>query len=80
MAHDDPVMIDCFLCNRAFQFGPHIYRGRRVQAWNVMICGGCNRGNWDGVVPGVRPHLVPYLQSKGIEVRYNANGWIDIPT
>jgi hypothetical protein len=80
MSDDDPIMIDCFLCSRPFQFGPHVYNGRHVQAWDIMICSRCDKGNWDGVVPANRPHFEPYLRSKGIEVRYKAKGWIDIPT
>jgi hypothetical protein len=75
----DKTMIECFLCKRPFQFGEHIYDGRRVHAWDVMICNGCDKRNWDGVVPSARPHLVPFLQSKGIPVKLNAKGWIDIP-
>jgi hypothetical protein len=69
----------CFVCKAAFQFGPHAYRGRRVPAWNMMVCNDCYDGNWDGIVPAVRPHLIPYLESLGLTVKHNAKGWIDWP-
>jgi hypothetical protein len=76
----EKIIYDCFLCSFPFQFGPHVYDGKFIPGWDVMVCDGCYRGNWDGIVPSTRPHVVPYLQSKGIEVRYNAKGWIDWPT
>ena len=76
---DEAPMAECFLCKRAFQFGEHIYAGKRIPAWDIMVCDSCYKGNWDGIVPGTRPHLVPYLQSRGIKVTYNASGWIDWP-
>src|SRR5262245_27345627 len=77
---DTPAMIKCFLCDMPFQFGPHVYGGRRIPEWDIMVCNGCYQGNWDGIVPARRSHLVPYLQSKGIEVKYNAQGWINWPS
>jgi hypothetical protein len=77
---DDRMMLDCFLCKRAFQFGPHIHNGKRIPEWEMMVCDGCYKGNWDGIVPGTRPHLIPYLKSRGLEVKPNAKGWIDWPS
>lgn len=72
------IMYDCFICERAFQFGPHVYDGKPVQAWGgVMICRRCRDSNWDGIVP--RPELTKKFQEKGIAVEYNAKGWIPIP-
>ena len=79
MSDGGPIYYDCFLCERPFQFGPHLYRGRLVRAWDIMVCDSCVRGNWDGVVPSMRPHLVPYLESKGVEGLFNEKGWINIP-
>jgi hypothetical protein len=31
-------------------------------------------------VPEVFPHLIPYLKSRGVEVKLNATGWIDWPS
>jgi len=77
---ETPHMVECFLCKRSFQFGPHIYVGKRIPPWGMMVCNECHRGNRDGIVPANHPHLVPYLQSRGIQVRYNVKGSIDWPT
>ena len=80
MADDDePIMETCFLCTRPFHFGNHRWEGRHIPQWGVNLCDGCIKRNSNGVMPEARPHLIPYLESKGIEVRYNAKGWIDIP-
>jgi hypothetical protein len=77
---ETPHMVKCFLCETPFQFGPHIYNGRRIPEWDMMVCRGCYQGNWDGIVPESRPRLLPYLKSKGITVKPNAQGWIDWPS
>ena len=76
---DIKIMTDCFMCKRPVQVGPHRYDGRNVPAWNVFICDGCRRANWDGLVPETYPHLIEHLKSKGIDVKLNAKGWLDIP-
>jgi hypothetical protein len=79
MVDDPKLIIECFLCRRTFRFGPQQYDGRAIPQWGTTVCRNCYDFNWDGVVPDRFPHLVPYLQSQGIEVRYNANGWINFP-
>jgi hypothetical protein len=76
---NDQITADCFLCQRAFAFGQHRYYGRHIDSWGVSICSACLEGNHDGVVPERHPQLEAHLRSKGIEVRRNAKGWIDIP-
>jgi hypothetical protein len=61
----EKIIYDCFLYSFPFQFGPHVYNGKRIAAWDVMVCDGCYRGNWDGIVPQSRPHLVPYFTIEG---------------
>jgi hypothetical protein len=71
--------IECFLCQRQFKFGRGAYHGRGVRAWGISICQTCENVNHDGLVPGSHPRLVEHLKSKGIEIRRNKSGWIDIP-
>jgi hypothetical protein len=77
---DKPIMYNCFLCEGAFQFGPHVYKGQFIQQWDIMVCHGCYGGNHDGVVPGTWPHLMSHLKSKGIDIKLNARGWIVWPS
>jgi hypothetical protein len=76
---DPKAVYDCFLCQRAFQFGPHVYRGERIPEWDVMVCYSCRRSNSGGIVPAGHPHLVAHLQERGIEVRLNEKGRIEWP-
>jgi len=76
---DPKFFEECFLCKRSFQFGPHRYAGRRIPQWNIMICEGCDNGNWDGIVPSRSPQLIAHLHTLGVEIRLNEKGWIDLP-
>lgn len=75
----EKILYDCFLCQRPFQFGPHIYDGRHIPQWGIQVCRTCVDSNWDGLVPEMHPRLVKYLEEKGIAIRLNKAGWIDIP-
>jgi hypothetical protein len=68
---------ECFLCRRPYKFGIHHYDGRPVPQLGMNICHSCERANWDGIVPDAR--ILAHLNEKGITVRLNKNGWIDIP-
>lgn len=70
---------DCFLCGRAFQFGPNRYAGRAVAAWRIRICETCERSNWDGLVPEAHPKLMKHLADANIDIRLNDRGWLAIP-
>ena len=77
---DGKVHYDCFICRRLFQFGEHVYDGRHIAEWDVQICRTCLSANWDGIVPQTHPDLVRHLEEKGIEIKLNAKGWLDIPS
>lgn len=73
------VFAECFLCRRSVRVGEHVYEGSNIPAWGVFMCFTCQKWNWDGIVPETYPHLIPYLQSKGISIKLNNKGWLDIP-
>ena len=75
----DKIFYDCFLCQRPFQFGPHVYDGRHIPSWGVNICASCLKGNWDGIVPQRHPRLMQHLKDQGVTVTLNAKGWLPIP-
>ncbi|HAV49724.1 MAG TPA: hypothetical protein DCX75_05945 [Brevundimonas sp.] len=77
---DRAVFIDCFLCRQPFRFGAHIYDGRGIGDWGVTFCRTCISGNHDGIVLESHPRLVAHLKERGIEIRLNARGWLDIPS
>ena len=70
----------CFLCHQPFEFGSHDYQGRRIPEWDMMTCTSCYESNRDGIVPEVFSHVIPYLKSRGVEIKLNARGWIDWPS
>jgi hypothetical protein len=70
----------CFVCDQIFGFGnrPGVYDGKPVQGWDkIMVCNRCSAANWDGIVP--TPALISKFEEKGIQVDYNAKGFIVIP-
>jgi hypothetical protein len=74
------ILGDCFLCGSAIVDKPHEHHWKHVRQWNVTICQVCQKSNWDGIVPASYPQLVEHLESQGVDIEYNAKGWIDIPS
>ena len=73
-------METCFLCQRQFQYGPHVYNGTWLRSWQIIACRGCLSGNHDGIVPTTFPHLLDHLKAKGVKLTYNDQGWICLPS
>lgn len=69
----------CFLCGSHFQFGPRVYLGKQVKAWEIMVCNDCHASQRGGIVPAIYPHLVKHLNARGIRPEYDAHGWICWP-
>ncbi|MEH6699961.1 MAG: hypothetical protein V7672_14790 [Brevundimonas sp.] len=76
---ENAVFIDCFLCRQPFRFGDGIYDGKHVRGWETNFCWTCINGNHDGIVLEYHPSLVSHLKERGIPIRLNARGWLDIP-
>jgi hypothetical protein len=70
---------ECFLCGLPQPHAAHEDNVPFIPEWGVSICLECRQKNHDGILPEVHPRLVPYLKSIGVKVRFNANGWIDLP-
>jgi hypothetical protein len=65
--------MSAFLCDEPFEFGQPIYCGKRVPAWDIMVCNDCLAANHDGIVPEAYPHLAKHLEVRDLQ---NAEGWI----
>ncbi len=79
MNEEVKFMYDCFLCQRPYQQGPHIHNGRRVPAWDILLCNTCRSGNWDGIVLSAHPRLQKHLEERGIPIKLNDAGHLPIP-
>ncbi len=69
----------CFLCGSSFQFGPHLYDGKWIRDWRIIVCMRCRSANWDGIVPTTYPQLAAHFKAAGIQPVINAKGWISWP-
>ena len=80
-APNQPIkfMEDCFLCGQPFQYGPHRYAGRPIGLWQILICEGCDKMNWNGLVTERHPKLMQRLAELGVPVELNAKGWLPLP-
>lgn len=75
----DKTLLECSLCNRWFQFGEHVYKGRNITSWDAQICDGCLAANYDGIMPEKHPVFMQNLRARGISISLNQKGWLDIP-
>ncbi len=73
------IIANCALCGKSIDDQPHQHHWKHVSEWDVTICHPCVSSNWDGIVIEQYPKLAEHLRSKGIEVKRNAKGWVDIP-
>jgi hypothetical protein len=80
MMEQHRITYSCFLCCTEFQYGPHIYDGSYVKAWDIMTCNRCRRANWDGILPGSFPQLEKHFRERGLQPEMNAKGWIEWPS
>lgn len=39
------IMVTCFMCEREFQMGPHIYDGKFIERYQIPVCRICWGGN-----------------------------------
>ena len=70
-------MINCFCCNKEFQFGPHEYQGLYVTGYEITVCRSCYNGNWDGWAPVYEGRFLGHLSERGVEFpKRNGAGWL----
>ena len=72
-----PMMMRCFTCGDEFQFGPNIYAGTHIRAYNITVCRTCYSANWDGWAPSYEPKILKHLEEKGLPTpERNSKGWL----
>jgi len=72
-------MVECFLCDRSFQYGPNLYDGKHLCAWGVIVCDNCYHLNLDEILPETYPKLAAHLAARGVTVRLNVQGRLSWP-
>ena len=74
---DDKIMLNCELCNRAYQFGPHLYSGKYIRKYELSVCMGCYTVNHDGWAPHLEEKIIKHIENKGLSIpRKNCNGYL----
>lgn len=67
----------CDVCDRQYQFGPHIYDGHVIKLYRITVCSGCFEGNWDGWAPQYEKRVTANLDAAGEPLPpRNAKGWL----
>lgn len=54
----------------------HIYNGKRIPSYDIMVCRICYDSNWDGWAQH-KEKLVAHLKEKGLPIpKDNEKGWL----
>lgn len=67
MIRNSAMMYRCFTCGGEFQFGPHIYNGKHIAAYNLTVCLSCYDGNWDGWAPHCEAKILAHLKDNDLK-------------
>jgi hypothetical protein len=70
------MMLDCKVCNSSFQFGPGVYDGKHIRAYNMTVCKTCWDSNWDGWNPSAEAVILRHLEEQGIDIPQRIDGLI----
>ncbi len=60
------VIEQCDLCGDSFQYGTQRYDGQYLPHYEMFLCEGCYKENWDGFTPGLEAQFIAHMKSKGI--------------
>jgi hypothetical protein len=61
----EKIMYDCDVCGAPFQFGPHVYAGKSIPLYEIMVCTSCYKGNWGGWQPRLEGRVLQKLGAAG---------------
>ncbi len=75
-----PYLIEkCLTCERTFQYGNHIYDGRKSKAYQAWFGNFCLRNNAEGWAPFYEDRILNHLKAIGLPVpKRNSDGWLPI--
>jgi hypothetical protein len=74
---DPKVIYRCEVCGQEFQYGPYVYNGKFIPAYQIMVCSGCYASNWDGWAPQFEAAVKRKLTEEGLPIpARNPKGWL----
>lgn len=77
MADPKVIFYRCEVCGQEFQYGPHVYNGKFIPTYQIMVCSGCYAGNWDGWAPQFEAAVTRKLTEEGLPIpARNPKGWL----
>lgn len=56
----------CQICGASFRFGPHLFHGKRIGKYRLMVCRSCWIANWDGWKTEAESKFEAHLAAHGI--------------
>jgi hypothetical protein len=75
--HDNTIMYDCDFCSQKFQMGPHIYNGKYIKTYKILVCKSCYGSNWDGWSPHHESILLKHIEKHGLIIpKRNDEGYL----
>lgn len=71
--------VRCSSCQRDFCFSEGRYDGHHIGYYDLDVCSGCYRANWDGWGPSMERKLLRHLEERGIAApQRNDKGWLPL--
>jgi len=65
------------MCGAAFEHGPHVYQGREIKRYKLLVCDACHKGNAGGWDRAMEQKLLAHLRANNLAVpERNAKGLI----
>ena len=68
MAYPTPHIEACQICGSQFEHGPHVYKGRHLARYKLLVCEACYSGNRDGWNPAIEPRLLAHLRAHNLSI------------
>ena len=63
------------MCGASFEHGPHVYQGRQIARYKLLVCEACHKGNAEGWNRAMEPKLLAHLRAANLPVpERNAKG------
>lgn len=77
MAYPTPHVETCRMCGASFEHGPHVYQGREIPRYKLLVCEACYKGNAQGWSRALEPKLIAHLRAASLQIpERNAKGLI----